>query len=97
MSESLPDTVKRLNSQLTVADNEVRAWPKSAKAVRARAALLTDLALAADDAGTDAAAVAIAARIAAAADTARASELAVGARRSRPNPVAGMLDDVHAR
>jgi hypothetical protein len=97
MSETFPETVRRLNADLTVADREVAAWPKKASAVRARAALLSDLALAAEAAGTEAAAVAIAARIAAAADTARAAELSVGARRARPNPVAGRLEGVDAR
>lgn len=97
MSESLPEVIQRLNAQLSVADDEVAAWPQSAKAHRARAALLTDLALAAETAGTEAAAVTIAARIAAAADTARSSELAVAARRRRENPVAGLLDDAIPR
>jgi hypothetical protein len=94
MSETLPETIRRLNADLTVADREVAAWPRKPAAVRARAALLADLALAAEAAGTEAAAVAIAARIAHAADTARAAELAAGARRRQANPVDGLLDGV---
>lgn len=96
MSETLADVVKRLNAQLSVADDEVTAWPQSAKSRSARAALLTDLARAAEAAGTEASAVAIAARIAAAADTARAAELAVATRR-RENPVDGLLDSTLPR
>jgi hypothetical protein len=80
MSETLHEAIKRIGPQMSVADDEVSAWPRSAKARRARAALLTDLAAAADAVGTDAAAVAIAARVAAEADTARAAELEVAIR-----------------
>lgn len=87
--ERYPDALRRLGAALSVADAEVAAWPKAPSAVRARAALLTELAeVAAEEAGAEARAVTIAARIAASADTARAAELAVGVRR-RPNPTEG--------
>lgn len=92
MSETLPEALRRLGPRLSVADKEVTAWPKYAKAYRVRAALLTDLASVAEAAGTEAAAVAIAARIGAASDTARAAELAVANRQAHEALDAKLLD-----
>ncbi|KPC74090.1 hypothetical protein ADL26_11660 [Thermoactinomyces vulgaris] len=83
MSETLPETIRRLGPKLSVADDEVSAWPRSAKARRARAALLAELAVAAEADGIGTAAVTIAARIAAEADTARAVELETATRYDR--------------
>jgi hypothetical protein len=40
MSETLHEAIKRIGPQMSVADDEVSAWPRSAKARRARAAEL---------------------------------------------------------
>ncbi|PRY53518.1 hypothetical protein [Glycomyces artemisiae] len=83
MSETLNAAVRALNADLAVADSEVQRWPQSPRAYRHCSALLADLARAAEADGTEATAIAVAARVGADADAARAAELSSAARRQR--------------